>query len=246
MAAGLDETGLARLARTGIAPLSAQDGLALFDASVCATRPLVVPVRLRLDRPVDDASPLLRDLVRRPVRRTADSSAAPDALRDQLAARSPEERRETLTELVRTHAAAALGYAEPRAIVADRAFQELGFDSLTAVEFRNRLNAPLGLRLPTTLIFDYPTPRALADHVLSLLFPEADAEANTGGLSEAQVRRLLATVPLRRLHTSGLLDPLLRLADSPDDEHTQENTAQDIDEMDVDALIQIAFDGNDS
>ncbi|MFF2327305.1 MULTISPECIES: SDR family NAD(P)-dependent oxidoreductase [unclassified Streptomyces] len=247
MAAGLDEASEARLARAGIAPLPVEDGLALFDTSVAAARPLMVPVRLLVDRPLDAASPLLRGLLRRPVRRTAGSSVAPEEFADRLAARSPEERTKAVTDLIRTHAAAALGYADRRAIVADRAFQDLGFDSLTAVEFRNRLSASLGVRLPTTLVFNYPTPRAMTGYVLGLLFPEMSTDTGAAVPNEARLRHVLATVSLRRLQAAGLLDALLRLADAPDDsENPDESVAEGIDEMDVDNLIQLALDGRDS
>ncbi|MEV4826362.1 type I polyketide synthase [Micromonospora sp. NPDC049274] len=241
MASGLGETGVARLARTGIAPLSERDGLELFLASLSAGRPQVVAARLLLDRPVEGASALLRGLVRQPARRVAKSTVSSDDLHDRLATQSPEERRETVVDLIRTHAAAALGHPDRRSIAAGRAFSELGFDSLTAIELRNRLNAPLGVRLPATLIFDYPTPAALAAHALTLLFPETD----TGEVAdEAQVRRLLATVPLRRLADAGLLDAIRQLAPGPDDTgEPARDEAHDIDEMDVDNLIQLALDG---
>ncbi|MDW6066446.1 phosphopantetheine-binding protein [Streptomyces sp. FXJ1.4098] len=100
----------------------------------------------------------------------------PAALRERLAALpGPTERTGALLELVRTHAAAVLGHDAAETIDAGEEFRELGFDSLTAVELRNRLSAVTGLRLATTLVFDHPSPGALARHMGKRLDVEADA-----------------------------------------------------------------------
>ncbi|NEY37047.1 KR domain-containing protein, partial [Streptomyces sp. PRKS01-65] len=111
--------------------------------------------------------PLIGDLpdVRALTPATGPDTAHDTNLRDRLAALDPQARTDILLELVSTHTAAVLGHREAGTVPADRAFRELGFDSLTAVELRNRLNTATGLRLPTTLVFDYPRPAALARHL---------------------------------------------------------------------------------
>ena len=115
-----------------------------------------------------DIPAVLRGVVRAPARRAAAAGpvVAEVSLGDRLGAVPAAERSGMVLDLVRTHVAAVLGHAETGKMKADQQFTELGFDSLTAVELRNRLHTATGLRLPATLIFDYPTSAALADHIL--------------------------------------------------------------------------------
>ncbi|MFE6780564.1 SDR family NAD(P)-dependent oxidoreductase, partial [Streptomyces sp. NPDC057676] len=162
--AGGDGMG-AQLAESGVAGLSHDEGLELFDAAVNGADPVVVPMRLDLRalRTAATVPPLLSGLVRTTSRRAAESGADPaGALRDRLTPLTEDERARVLLDLVRTQAALVLGHPGPEAVAPDEAFGELGFDSLTALDLRNRLNTATGLRLPATLVFDHPTPTALA------------------------------------------------------------------------------------
>ena len=110
---------------------------------------------------------MLRTLVTRPGRRLvadADGAVSTSGLAARLQGLSPEQRHRQLVELVCTNAATVLGTVQRRRR-GRAAFQDLGFDSLTAVELRNRLKTATGLSLSPTLIFDYPTPAALAEHI---------------------------------------------------------------------------------
>ncbi|WP_345260705.1 SDR family NAD(P)-dependent oxidoreductase [Streptomyces hundungensis] len=170
MTGGLTESDTRRLRRQGFPAMTTPTGLALFDRALALDDPLLLLLDLDLAalraRATDGVVPgPLRDLVRAPARRAA--AAGPDAtsLADRLA-RLPQDRHETfLLDLVRGHVADVLGHDSPDAVAADRAFKELGFDSLTAVELRNRLAAATGLRLPATLVFDHPSARAAARYL---------------------------------------------------------------------------------
>ncbi|MEU2634612.1 type I polyketide synthase [Micromonospora fulviviridis] len=141
-------------------------------------------------------SPLLDGIpeatVDRPDTPPADAGA-PRALRDRLAAAGPAERDRILLDLVRGAAAAVLGHRGPAAIRAGRGFLDLGFDSLTAVELRNRLTAETGLALPTTLVFDHPTPAALAGHLRDELLPAGPAAPVVAEID--RLAQLLGAVP---------------------------------------------------
>ncbi|WUV19310.1 SDR family NAD(P)-dependent oxidoreductase [Streptomyces sp. NBC_01485] len=175
----LDATDVGRMSRTGVTALDSARGLALFDAALTAGHTLLAPIRLdqaTLRRQAGSGAlpALLTGLVRTaPARRTAASTAAPagagDELTRRLTAAAPAERDRILADLVRGHAGTVLGYESATAVDPGRAFRDLGFDSLTAVELRNRLNAATGLRLPATLVFDHPTPDRLVAHLRDTL-----------------------------------------------------------------------------
>nr|WP_051766791.1 type I polyketide synthase [Saccharothrix syringae] len=180
MTGTLDAGDKARMSRNGVLPLSVEEGMALFDAAVSADAPAVVAARLDLRalRALGDHAPLAFDgLVRRPARRAAAAGAAvadTSELARRLAGLSAEERHAEVLTLVRARVAAVLGHGSPDAVDPARAFSDLGFDSLTAVELRNGLNAATGLRLPATLVFDYPTPLVLVEHLVTELSGAAD------------------------------------------------------------------------
>src|SRR6185437_10463896 len=135
-----------RMARSGMPPITIEQGMAFFDAAVDRAAVSVTPLALdaaALGRQGDALAPLLRGLVKAPVRRTAaeagTSADATDTLRDRLAGRTGEEQHAILLDLVRTQAALVLGFGGAETIAPDRSLPEIGFDSLTAVELRNRL-----------------------------------------------------------------------------------------------------------
>jgi acyl transferase domain-containing protein/acyl carrier protein len=178
---GRTVTGDRQRQASGVDALSPESGLALFDAAITAGEPLLVPAGLE---PVagEDVPPLLRGLFR-PARRAA-AGPEPDSLPDRLGGLAADGREAVLLDLVRGSTAAILGHDGPDRVAPDRAFTELGFDSLTAVEFRNRLMASTGLRLPPTLVFDYPNVRALARRLGDLLAPD-EAPAPDAALEQA-------------------------------------------------------------
>ncbi|WP_028933448.1 type I polyketide synthase [Pseudonocardia spinosispora] len=177
-----------RMAAQGLQPLSGADGLALLGAVTGGepenpvpdgSRALLVPARLdrsTLGRLGGSTPPLLSGLLsgtRRAVARV--NAAAGGGLAGRLAGLPASDRQDTVRELVLGNAAAVLGLAGLAEVDAGRSFRELGFDSLTAVELRNRLGEATGLRLPATLVFDYPTPSALVTFVLTELLGAASA-----------------------------------------------------------------------
>uniref|UniRef100_UPI003D7078F0 SDR family NAD(P)-dependent oxidoreductase n=1 Tax=Nocardia sp. bgisy134 TaxID=3413789 RepID=UPI003D7078F0 len=165
MAAELSDRDRHRMSRSGLLPLSEEQGLALFDAAtgLDTAAPLLARFDLDAMRSTGFAVPALFSALI-PHRRKA-ASGAFTALRARLANTPDGERFGVLVEIVRGQVAAILGHQDANAIAADKAFGELGFDSLTAIEFRNALKNVTGLRLPATLVFDYPTPQALAKYL---------------------------------------------------------------------------------
>ncbi|MFF3484582.1 SDR family NAD(P)-dependent oxidoreductase [Streptomyces sp. NPDC002701] len=189
-----------RLNRAGMEGLSPDQGLQLFDVASASAATALVPMNLDV-RTLDaeDVPSLLRGLVRSSaVRRavSAQGGGETDALRQRLAGLTDAERYEELLTLVRTHAAAVLGHASAEAIEPERAFKDLGFDSLGAVEFRNALNAVTGLRLPPTLIFDYPNARVLAEHLVTEVAPAAASQRDSVNVLDDRALQAAANEPI--------------------------------------------------
>ncbi|MEV0186755.1 SDR family NAD(P)-dependent oxidoreductase, partial [Streptomyces sp. NPDC050625] len=177
MTGELSQADRRRMARMGFKAMSAEEGLALFDAALRLDPSAVMPASFdwsAVRRQTEAVPSVLRGLIR-PSRRTAAGGEGSSAFARQLLGMAEPERERFLVDLVRTEVAAVLGHAGPDAVAADRAFKELGFDSLTAVELRNRLGAVTGLKLPATLVFDHPRPLAVARYLLGDLVGIADA-----------------------------------------------------------------------
>ncbi|XVQ06186.1 SDR family NAD(P)-dependent oxidoreductase [Spirillospora sp. CA-255316] len=251
MTGRLGSADFARMRRIGVAPLGTEDALELFDIAHTADVPAVVPARLDLGalRGQESAPAVLGRLLRTATRaaagpraRTADAKVALDGL-------TSEELRDRLLDLVITHIATVADHRRG-AIDPERPFRELGFDSLMTVELRNRLVTATGLGLPPTLVFDHPTPAALADHLHGKL-DDGRTAGSPAGDQDATAREALATIPIGRLRESGLLAPLLRLAEGA---ATAPAPAQDggggvpdpdldsdLDSMAADELIRLAL-----
>ncbi|WP_455433287.1 SDR family NAD(P)-dependent oxidoreductase [Streptomyces luteogriseus] len=174
MTGHLDVDDVQRMERSGMRALDDEEGLALFDLAVGADVPLQVITRLTagaLRGGPDTVPHLFRGLAQGTARRVVRSGGDASELRTRLAGLPVGEQRRRLLDLVRSNAATVLGHASAEAVTAEQSFKDLGFDSLTAVEFRNRLGAATGLRLPATLVFEHPTPAALAGQLLTELAP---------------------------------------------------------------------------
>ncbi|KJK33036.1 hypothetical protein UK23_47790, partial [Lentzea aerocolonigenes] len=172
MTASMSEADMQRIARSGMPPLTVAEGLALFDAGAAGSDAFLLPLRLDLPalRAQGAPPPLLRGLIKTPKRRAAAQSVAAEGLVAELSRLGSDARLDALLDLVAVEVAAVLGHGSASEVDRTRTFQGLGFDSLTAVELRNRLTASTGIRLPATLIFDYPTAGALASFLLDELF----------------------------------------------------------------------------
>ncbi|MCD9160982.1 SDR family NAD(P)-dependent oxidoreductase [Streptomyces albireticuli] len=220
MTARLGRGDRARIARSGLAPIPDGQGLSLFDTALTADEALLLPIRLdpaalRTRAAAGTLPAPLRGLVRAPARRTAGAAPADgtpadaaSALLRRLDGLSRDDRNQLLLELVRSHAATTLGHTRPDAVDPERGFMDSGFDSLTAVELRNRLGTAAGRRLPATLLFDHPTPLAVAHYLRAELVPadedapEADVR-HRNGADDTEIEQAVSAVD--GLDLAGLL-----------------------------------------
>jgi polyketide synthase 12 len=254
MTAGLDRADLSRTRRLGVTAMPTPEALALFDAACALGRPVLIPAALDLsalrNSTGDAVPPLLRDLVDggRP-RRTRTSGTRdgdPLGLPAALAALPDDEAEAVVRDRVREQAAVVLGHPTGTAVDADQAFTQLGFDSLTAVELCNRLSSSTGLRLPSTLVFSYPTPRELSRHLCGLLRPAPDAAT----AEDAEIREVLRTVSIDRLRGAGLLEQVLACAGPPRTDTAAPLPGPGTDTealaaLDLEALVDLALDERD-
>ncbi|MCG0287847.1 type I polyketide synthase [Streptomyces sp. PSAA01] len=221
MTAQLGDTDQRRLARDGLAALSQVEGMELFDAALRGAEHMVLPIKLdlgvlRAQGATGAVPPLLRGLVPQP-RRTRQKArsahahdADADALTVRLAGAGATDRQAILLDLVRQEAAYVLGYASVGRIGPDVAFTDVGFDSLTVIELRDRLLARTGLRLPATFAFDFPTPLTLSNHLTTRL--GADTTQDPVLAEVARLEELVAARPPEGAKDSGAAARLRALA----------------------------------
>jgi polyketide synthase 12 len=231
MAGDLTQSGRARIARAGVAALPVERGLALFDLALGAVRPVVIPANLdaaslRVRAESGALPPMLRGLVRIPERGAVPATAnAPTSWVRRLAERSEAEQRHVVLDLVRTSIAELLGHPTPTAVDADSGLFDLGLESLTAMELRDRLAVVTGLRLPATVAFDHPTPRALAEHLRAQIAPARESllsevdkladKLSEVGIHDAEHPAIVARLQdvLRKLTPVQAADPLVATTD---------------------------------
>ncbi|MFJ8163940.1 SDR family NAD(P)-dependent oxidoreductase, partial [Streptomyces sp. NPDC096136] len=215
MASHLSSVDQARASRSGVLEISAGEGMGLFDAALGAGQPLLVPVKLdlrgiRSDAAAGGAVPhLLRGLVKAG-RQQAQAGATADegrTLSARLAGLTASEQEALLLDLVRTQAAVVLGHTGPGGVRADMAFKDAGFDSLTSVELRNRVREATGLKLPATLVFDYPTPLALARYLREEFGDVAPAPVEQTASAAADAGEPIAIVGMACRYPGGVSSP---------------------------------------
>ncbi|AQS67524.1 type I polyketide synthase [Streptomyces pactum] len=190
MSGHLDDRDMRRMSRGGVVPMSSDEGLAVFDLACRSGHAHLVPAKLNpaaLAGTSGRVPPVMRALVPSPTRRTGRRAAEAQggSLRERLVPLTGTERMRILLQLVRSHAATVLGHSDAEAVGSTAPFRELGFDSLTAVEFRNRLTGAVGFRLPVTVVFDHPTPGALADFLAAELLGDLDEPASPAATAPA-------------------------------------------------------------
>ncbi|MEV5840299.1 type I polyketide synthase, partial [Nocardia sp. NPDC052112] len=203
----LSEAEFDLLRRQGFPPISEAEGLRLFDAAIATDTAQLVALRVdpAVLRTRGELIPaLVRALAPIPARRT-NRSAAGQAFARKLAGLSDADRARALLDLVRSVAAATLGHVSVDAVEPQQAFQQLGFDSLSAVEFRNKLNAATGLQLPATLVFDYPNAQVVAEYIDSQLSGTSQDVAVTA--SRAAGDDPIAVVAMSCRYPGGVASP---------------------------------------
>jgi polyketide synthase 12 len=251
MTGDLDQVDLSRIRRMGIAAMPTPEALALFDSARAINKPVLIPARVDVsvvrNKTAAELPLLLRGLVDgdRRLRNKASGTRDGDplGLPARLVPLSDGEAQAAVLDWVRDQIAIVLGHPSSAAIDADQAFTQIGFDSLTSVELCNRLASSTGLRLPSTLVFNYPTPRELGGHIFGLLRPAAQ----TSSAEDAEIREMLRNVSIDRLRSAGILELVLACASPPQanadgQEPDAESGAGELAVMNLEALVDLALD----
>ncbi|WP_144205762.1 type I polyketide synthase [Mycobacterium tilburgii] len=253
MTGALGAADRARFGRDGIVAMSSDEALELLDTALIVDEPFLLPAHidlaaLRVKFDGGTLPPMFVDLINAPTRRQVDDSLAAakskSALLKRLEGLPEDEQYAVLLDLVRSNIATVLGDSSPESIDPDCAFQELGFDSLTAVEMRNRLKTATGLALSPTLIFDYPNCGALAGYIHIELVGTAEQAGPAAAPGEADITRIVGSIPVKRLRQAGVLELLLALATEDGDAQATVagvSTEKDIADMDLEDLLNAAL-----
>ncbi|OCB32223.1 polyketide synthase [Mycobacterium malmoense] len=257
MTGALGAADRARFGRDGIVAMSSDEALELMDTALIVDEPFLLPAHidlaaLRVKFDGGTLPPMFVDLINAPTRRQVDDSLAAakskSALLQRLEGLPEDEQQAVLLDLVRANIATVLGNSSPESIDPDRAFQELGFDSLTAVEMRNRLKSATGLALSPTLIFDYPNSAALAGYMHRELVGAAEQQSPAAVPGEAEIQRAVGSIPVKRLRQAGVLELLLALANEADGSRADgqspaaaATSEKDIADMDLEDLLNAAL-----
>ncbi|WP_189307860.1 type I polyketide synthase, partial [Streptomyces cinerochromogenes] len=218
MTAHLNDVDQARMNRGGFQAIAPDEGLDLFDAALHTGDSLLVPIKLDLRAIRAEAAAggeipaLLRTLIPHSRRAAARIAAGRGSgLAGRLAGLTPAEQEALLLDLVRTHVATVLGHSGPEKVKADKAFKDAGFDSLTAVQLRNRLRETTRLSLPATLVYDYPTPLALAR------FLRDELDGTNGNVTGAAAPTVVVADPDEPIAVVGMACRLPGGVNSPED-----------------------------
>ncbi|MDC9008228.1 type I polyketide synthase [Mycobacterium marinum] len=237
IAAHLDTVSQARFTRNHLIPITTEHGLALFDAALACQQPNLVPAPLNTHTLARQARQgvlpaILSSLIT--TRRHATIGSV-ETLTAQLATQTPEQQLATLTRLVTTATAAVLAHPDPATLEPDLPFKDLGIDSLSALELRNTLTRDTGASLPATLVFDHPTPSAIAQY-LNIQLSGSSTTSRVQDPEEIEMQNLIAKIPAKQLIKSGVLNILREIADidhSSSANEKQENVAT----MNLDELL---------
>ncbi|KOV69651.1 phosphopantetheine-binding protein [Streptomyces sp. MMG1121] len=233
MTGHLAHSDVRRMARAGMTALSTDEGLTLYDAALADAEPVLVPMRMDTAavraQSQDSVPVVLRSLLRVPGRRAVEAGPTPSSgLVPRLAGLVVAERGRAMLDFVRAEVATVLDIPSTEPIEAGRAFKDLGFDSLTAVELRNRITTATGLQLPATLVFDYPNSEVLARWLLAELLPaeESSARSLDEELDSVEQALSLATPDgVTRAKVKVRLQTLLAKWDDPQSEARTDNAA---------------------